>query len=434
MGIRTVSGVVLRAQSDERLVTLAATGSDVAFEALVHRYRRALHNHCRLLIADSRSEDIVQQALLDAWSALQRGTEVREPRAWLYRITHHRAVAALRQPEYDYDTLSESLRGAAAAPEAELEQRVLMRETIAAVAALPSRQREAILRTAVEGQTYEEVAAALQLSDHAVRGLVHRARASLRATLAAITPTPVVLWAAGQPGRTASLAQWVGTSLAGGTTGGAAVALKGAAVLATSAAIIGGGAPPTINPAHHRADQRHEGAAQRRRGPTGPTAIGKTASRLGGPAGPATVLADRRTVSATAPAAVPRNTGSRNGPTGASSYVMGTSRSPQSSTRASRARQPAPAHRVPAAETDTALGAPPAHAAAATPESVNRPSSDPNGPDAEPSREPTDATTASDLAQSQTQSRTNSSAPGQRSTANTGQPAQAQARMISGPA
>jgi RNA polymerase sigma factor (sigma-70 family) len=238
--MKILSDVVLRTQTDERLITLAGRGSAAAFEALVQRYRRPLQAYCRrMLVSDGRTDDVVQHALLNAWTALQAGTTVREPRAWLYRITHNQAISALREPEYDFDELTESLRGAEA-PESQLEQRMLIRETLAAVAALPARQQEVILRTAVEGQSYEEVAAALDLSSHAVRGLVHRARTSLRSALAAVTPTPFVLWAAGNAQRGGGLQQWLGISLTGGATGGAAVALKSATVLATSAAIVGG--------------------------------------------------------------------------------------------------------------------------------------------------------------------------------------------------
>jgi hypothetical protein len=38
---------LLRTQTDERLVALAAAGHERAFEAIVERYRRPLLRHCR---------------------------------------------------------------------------------------------------------------------------------------------------------------------------------------------------------------------------------------------------------------------------------------------------------------------------------------------------------------------------------------------------
>lgn len=239
--MRPLSAAVLRTQPDATLAALAADGSEAAFEAIVRRHRRALLAYCRrLLLSESRSEDVVQQAFVDAWSALRAGTEVRETRAWLYRITHNRAVRARRVPEYDFDALSEALSGADA-PQSDLERRLLVREALAAVAALPEQQRDAILRTALDGQSYEQVALALGISDGAVRGLVYRARASLRAALAAAAPPPLVLWAAAHARRGVPLAQWITEVLsAGGSSDSAAVALKSITVLATSAVVVSG--------------------------------------------------------------------------------------------------------------------------------------------------------------------------------------------------
>jgi RNA polymerase sigma factor (sigma-70 family) len=236
-----ISGAVLRTQPDERLATLAARGSERAFETLVQRYRRPLLAYCRrLLLSESRSEDVVQQALLSAWTALQKGVEVREVKAWLYRITHNQAISALRSPGYDLAELHESTHEVDAS-EADPERRSLVRETLAAVAALPELQREAILRTAIDGRSYEEVATALGVSDHAIRGLVYRARLSVRSAVAVAAPVPLVVWVVGQARRCGGLAQWLTESVAGGGSAtGAAVVLKSAAVLASSAAVVGG--------------------------------------------------------------------------------------------------------------------------------------------------------------------------------------------------
>ena len=69
-----------------------------------------------------------------------------------------------------------------------------LRRTLAGVAALPERQREALLRTAVEGRSQEEVARALGLSHGAVAQLVMRGRRTLRAAATALTPPWLFDW------------------------------------------------------------------------------------------------------------------------------------------------------------------------------------------------------------------------------------------------
>jgi RNA polymerase sigma factor (sigma-70 family) len=148
---------LLRTQSDERLVALAREGHERAFEAIVERYRRALLRGARRVLPEARAEDALQMALLNAWTALQRGDEVRDLRAWLYRIVHNCALNALRVAGYDYDELQDTLR-ITDAPGDELERRAVVRQTLTSLAGLPDRQREALLRTAIAGHSQEEVA------------------------------------------------------------------------------------------------------------------------------------------------------------------------------------------------------------------------------------------------------------------------------------
>src|ERR1700742_4533463 len=116
------SAVLLRTQSDERLVALAQLGHERAFEAIVERYRGALLRAARRYLPEARAEDALQQAYISAWSALQRGDEGRDLRAWLYRIVHNTALNQLRLAGYDYAELDDPPRGTEA-PQDEMERR-----------------------------------------------------------------------------------------------------------------------------------------------------------------------------------------------------------------------------------------------------------------------------------------------------------------------
>jgi RNA polymerase sigma factor (sigma-70 family) len=170
MPLSSPSSVLLRTQSDERLVMLARAGHERAFEAIVERYRAVLLRAARRYLPEARAEDALQQAYIAAWNALERGDEVRDLRAWLYRIVHNTALNQLRVAGYDYAELQESLRGGAA-PQEEMERRAVVRHTLTGLAALPERQREALLRIAIEGRSQEEVARELGVTEGAVRQL-----------------------------------------------------------------------------------------------------------------------------------------------------------------------------------------------------------------------------------------------------------------------
>jgi RNA polymerase sigma factor (sigma-70 family) len=277
---------LLGAQSDQRLAALAAAGHERAFETLVHRYRRPLLRYCRRMgLNDARADDVLQQAFLRAWLAFARQTDVRDVRAWLYRIVHNAAVNAMRGGGEHHSELTDAIQTAASVNrESELQRRIAVRDALTDVAALPQMQQQAIFLTAVDGQSHEEVATVLGVSEGAVRGLLYRARATLRSAAAALTPPQLLEWAArgggaGSPG-TERLAE---LSAGGGAAGMTGLLAKGAVVAVTAGAIATGGAVvsspgrhakgPAQRPASSPAAAASSGLAARAFASTSPVAL-----------------------------------------------------------------------------------------------------------------------------------------------------------------
>jgi RNA polymerase sigma factor (sigma-70 family) len=252
---------LLSAQSDERLLALAGEGHERAFEALVHRYRRPLLRYCRGMgLSETRAEDVLQQALLQAWLALSRGTDVRDLKPWLYRIVHNTAVNAMRGASERHGELTEAIHArAAVAGQSDLERKIAMRDALTDVAALPQMQRQAIFLTAVDGQSHDEVASALGISLGALRGLLYRARATLRSAAAALTPPPLIEWASRGSGAAGPTAERLAELTAGGGAAGmTGLLLKGAVVAVTAGAVASGAA---VVDHHERARRAAEQAA-----------------------------------------------------------------------------------------------------------------------------------------------------------------------------
>jgi RNA polymerase sigma factor (sigma-70 family) len=237
---------------DDRLVEMVRAGQPRAFDVIVHRYSNGLARYCaRLGLADSRAEDVLQTSFMSAWSALARGTEVRDLSPWLYRIVHNTALNVIRASPSSLTSLGDADGvDALASPDADVERGIAVRAALAEVAALPPMQRDALLMSAVDGRTREEVASALGVSDGAVRGLLYRARATLRAGAAALAPQPLIRWAYGQLARHAS-----------GTGGAAEISTQGTGVevganlmkgVAIAAIALGGGAAAVTLHEHHR--------------------------------------------------------------------------------------------------------------------------------------------------------------------------------------
>jgi RNA polymerase sigma factor (sigma-70 family) len=256
---------LLATQSDQRLVALAREGHERAFETLVHRYRRPLLRYARRMrLSEARAEDVLQQAFMQSWIALSGGASVNDVRSWLYRIVHNVAVNTMRGPAGEaHGELTQAVQDRAGlAAVSNLEQTLAMRDALSDVAALPRMQQQAIFLTAVDGQSHDEVAGVLGISEGALRGLLYRARSTLRSAAAALTPPPLIAWAsagAGSGGPTAErLAE---LSAGGGAAGIAGLLFKGAVVAVTAGALATG---TSVLSVHHRAhpDAAHTQAAQ----------------------------------------------------------------------------------------------------------------------------------------------------------------------------
>jgi RNA polymerase sigma factor (sigma-70 family) len=251
--------LLLKTQSDGRLVELVRAGHEGAFEEIVARYRVPLLRHLCRTLSTTAADDAVQQAFVNAWSALRGGTEVRQLGPWLYAIARNamlRVVAAEGRP---HDELPETLAGTLSTA-GEAEHRSEVRAAFAALGELPARQREALIASAVHGHTREEIAHALGLSEGAVRQLVHRGRAALRAAATAVIPLPLLVRLTGDRSLLRALADRGAEVGAGAAAGGAAA--KWAAVVAVTGTLVGGAvAQPSHAPSDGRAAVGQDTAA-----------------------------------------------------------------------------------------------------------------------------------------------------------------------------
>jgi RNA polymerase sigma factor (sigma-70 family) len=260
---RMAGASLLRLQSDERLAQLAANGHEAAFDAIVDRYRTPLTRYCAGIVGASRAEDAVQQALINAHTALQRTDEVRHLRSWLYRITHNAALNVLRAVRDDVplDAATDAAAVDEDGPAATFERTERFRATVDAVRELPERQRAALVLRELEGRSHEEIAETLGVTSGAARQHLMRARVALRGAVTAITPYPLVVRLAEMltsPGA----AGW--TDVAVGAGAGATLAKLTAGVAATGALV--GGAVGTERVVHHHGGAQDAAAATRSSG------------------------------------------------------------------------------------------------------------------------------------------------------------------------
>ena len=216
--LRPLAKVVLSTQSDERLVALSRQGSEDAFAEIVRRHRPGLLRLARSLGTGDRADDVVQDGLVRAWRALQGSDAEIDLRPWLTTIVRNRALTSHSTTRI-HEELDETIDGVRQPGDIVI-MREELRSAVSAVNSLPETQREALVRSALSGESHDQIASALATTPGAVRQLIFRARTGLREAIGAIVPFPLVRALADIGGSGAGAA-------AGGTAaGGAAVAVN----------------------------------------------------------------------------------------------------------------------------------------------------------------------------------------------------------------
>jgi RNA polymerase sigma factor (sigma-70 family) len=177
----SLPSALLKLRSDEQLVALFRAGNDEAFSVIHDRYRQRLFAYVRQMLAGSRSdaEDALQDVFLRAYNSLRADERPVALKAWLYRVAHNRCIDQLRRPVPAPADVFDLNHPMTPDPLAETERREDLRRLVADVQRLPEQQRSALLMRELEGLTYADLAAALDVSVPAVKSLLVRARIGL---------------------------------------------------------------------------------------------------------------------------------------------------------------------------------------------------------------------------------------------------------------
>ena len=193
----------------------ARRGDRKAFSRLTEPYRRELIAYCyRLTGTLTEAEDLVQEAFLRAFRALDAFEGRASLRAWLYKIAHNLCLNHVQRRPPVWQSLEEvgetSLRDSSPdAEEAGQERENVRLGFVALVQSLPPRQRAALVLRDVLGWSAEETARILETTVPAVKNALARARQTLARHPSGGDPAEVRDLAAADPGAQETVAQWV---------------------------------------------------------------------------------------------------------------------------------------------------------------------------------------------------------------------------------
>ena len=184
---------------DADVVALAQRGREPAFRELVRRYERPVFSIIFRMVRDSATaEDLAQDTFIKVLNHIDKYRPEFKLSSWLLKIANNVAIDHLRRRQLSTISMSGSPHaGSASEVEAtsfdvassdesaldELEARELGSAIEKAVALLRPEYRSCILLRHVEGRSYEEIAATLDLPLGTVKTYIHRARHELRESL-----------------------------------------------------------------------------------------------------------------------------------------------------------------------------------------------------------------------------------------------------------
>ena len=184
---------------NEVLLRRAQRGDAAAFEQLMTPLEGLVWRVCwhTMNHHEQDAQDAAQETMLRAWRSIATFRGDAQLETWLYRLAVNCCTDALRRKRLRAAQSSEELREngfEAVDPAPQPEQRLLASEEQSdmqrALSLLPDEQRTALLLSAVEGRSYEEIADATGVAVGTVKSRISRARMRLLELMGRVEQKP----------------------------------------------------------------------------------------------------------------------------------------------------------------------------------------------------------------------------------------------------
>lgn len=191
MDQQTLTEVEQKSWTDEEIIARVLQGESALYELLVRRHNQKLYRAIRAVLKDdSEAEDVMQEAYVRAFQKLRQFEGRSSFSTWITRIGVNQAIARLNTKSWantdsieEHPLESETAREAISDPEREMASSETREMLEQAILRLPLNYRTVVMMRDVEEMSTAETAAALDLTDEAVKVRLHRGRAMLRREL-----------------------------------------------------------------------------------------------------------------------------------------------------------------------------------------------------------------------------------------------------------
>jgi len=168
---------------DNILIKGLVSGDESAFELLLTRYQKSIHQFAWRFLGDAEAaKDVAQETFLRFYQHLQKNPEIEYLSAFLFKIARNCCIDIQRKNRMRALKPGElPVENRTAYQELDEKERKIKIDT--AVSHLPDNQRMVILLRHTESLSYEEIAEIMSVSKSSVESLLFRARTKLRRIL-----------------------------------------------------------------------------------------------------------------------------------------------------------------------------------------------------------------------------------------------------------
>jgi RNA polymerase sigma-70 factor, ECF subfamily len=180
---------------DAQLMLRVKEGDSPSFGVLLKKHRASvIHFVYRMVQEQGVAEELAQEVFLRVYRSRSTYEPTAKFKTWLFRIAAHMALNWLRDEKHERgqerlddastDLPARQISDWRLSVEQKLVDDVKLDEVRRAVAALPDKQRAAVLMHKYEEMEYTQIAQVLGCSESAVKSLLYRAYETLRVRLA----------------------------------------------------------------------------------------------------------------------------------------------------------------------------------------------------------------------------------------------------------
>ena len=190
-------------RTDVQLMLDVKAGDEASFDLLLQKYRLPLVNFLFRMVRDAATaEDLAQEVFLRVYRARKQYSPSAKFTTWLFRIATNLALNSVRDNRHrrmdvsiDAPVEEDEAPRELPAREMRIDEYMVERDRAQfirrAIAALPEKQRVAVLLHKYEEMDYGEIAKVLECSESALKSLLFRAYETLRVQLAPLVAEPV---------------------------------------------------------------------------------------------------------------------------------------------------------------------------------------------------------------------------------------------------